>query len=87
MKNINGWIVFFCRLILCVLLLSFVVGPFLIPSEFGMLGKAAVSIMEVPSLAVDYVRYINAAEICAEGSELHEGVTEACDYRDAYLAK
>ena len=80
MNNKNGWIIFFCRLILCILMLAFVVGPFVIPSEFGMLGEAATSV-------IDFIRYINASEICAEGSLLHEGVSEACNYRDAYLAK
>lgn len=80
MNDKNGWIVFVCRLILCVLALCFCIGPFIIPSQFGMLGEKATSV-------VDYVRYINASEICAEGSRLHEGVNEACEFRDAYLAK
>ena len=80
MNNKNGWITFFCRLILCILVSAFVVGPFIIPSEFGMLGQAATSV-------IDFIRYVNASEICAENSLLHPGVKEACDYRDAYLAK
>ena len=78
--NKNGWIILFCRLILCILLLAFIVGPFVIPNEFGLLGEGATSI-------IDFVRYINASEICAENALLHPGVKEACDYRDAYLAK
>ena len=80
MNNKNGWIIFSCRLILCILTLAFIVGPFVIPNQFGMLGEGATSV-------VDYLRYLNASEICAEGSRLHEGVIEACNDRDAYLAQ